>query len=519
MKKFIKGVLGLSLLISLEGFATEIIDPDITTNQVVEIKKIVEVQAELVDEIDPRIAVEEYVQLGSEIALDAGASRLVSQSAYGRPLYSWDLGDGSRAKFGEKLNYKFETPGKYTIKLNVKQGRKKVSVEKEVLVYKEKALVVTTQEDAHTEIESMAAADGIWLKKIKIKSGETGFSAEQELIKIFQENIDFISESKKIVFEDPSILGIQSFSQFWKNMSEEKKIDLSEKLIVKIESQSLQKMTKLIQPIFDVLGVKYILLTRDEALSVLFKDYETQSFLSTLEHRGVEYLIVDDGTRSPKWLPFSNLTTHFVTSGVSQNVIYLLLSVPFITFIIAFFRQFVGISTFGVFTPLMLTLSILVLGLKFGLAVFLVVLFVSYIIRNIFEKVELLYIPKIALLLSFLSLSFFLILSIAVYFDSSLNLALTIFPMMVMSTISEKFLSAQSSDGFKIALISTLETVFVALIAYALVDWDLIKSSVLAFPELVLLPILGNFWLGKFTGLRMSEYFKFRSLLGDDSQE
>ena len=190
MKKFIKGVLGLSLLISLEGFATEIIDPDITTNQVVEIKKIVEVQAELVDEIDPRIAVEEYVQLGSEIALDAGASRLVSQSAYGRPLYSWDLGDGSRAKFGEKLNYKFETPGKYTIKLNVKQGRKKVSVEKEVLVYKEKALVVTTQEDAHTEIESMAAADGIWLKKIKIKSGETGFSAEQELIKIFQENID-----------------------------------------------------------------------------------------------------------------------------------------------------------------------------------------------------------------------------------------------------------------------------------------------------------------------------------------
>jgi len=83
------------------------------------------------------------------------------------------------------------------------------------------------------------------------------------------------------------------------------------------------------------------------------------------------------------------------------------------------------------------------------------VMVVSYLIRLLFNRVELLYVPRVSLLLSTLSLSFFLVLGLAVYFKSSVNLTLAVFPMLVMATISEKFLSAQSEDGIRSAAIVT----------------------------------------------------------------
>jgi len=135
------------------------------------------------------------------------------------------------------------------------------------------------------------------------------------------------------------------------------------------------------------------------------------------------------------------------------------------------------------------------------------------------QGVELLYIPKISLLLSLLALSFFLVLGVAVYFDSTINLSLTIFPMLVMATLSEKFLSAQSTDGTRLALITAGETILVSFVAYAIITWGWMESAILAFPESILLPIFGNIWLGRFTGLRLSEYIKFRSLFHEESHE
>jgi hypothetical protein len=85
--------------------------------------------------------------------------------------------------------------------------------------------------------------------------------------------------------------------------------------------------------------------------------------------------------------------------------------------------------------------------------------------------------------------------------------------------VSEKFLSAQSADGIMNAIIAAGETVIVALLGYFLVTWGWVQNAILSLPELILLAFLGNVWLGRFTGLRLSEYFKFRSLLKNDTEE
>lgn len=512
----------LVLLLLVPGFVLAEVtlesQADVKEEIVVEESEIIEKEFEE-ERIDPIISAEDQVSLGEKILFGAETSKIISISNYGRPLFSWDFGDGSRPKFGESILYTYEQPGRYTVKLNVKQGREKESITKEILVYSQKGVLVSDDAEKFKEIQKLAEEKGIWLKKILYEGEKTGFSVEEAFIAKFQENADFIKDSRFIIFDAKSISGLQSFAQFWKKLSPEKKFDLTEKLWVKISEENLKNMAKFSQPIFEVLRPEFILLTRKESLVPIFEAEQKEDVRVKLEARGIEYRIIDDRSRTSGFLPLSKLTTYFVMNGVSQNIIYLLLSVPFLAFMVAFLRQFVGVSTFGVFAPIMLSLSFLVLGLNFGLIVFLVVLLVSYLIRNIFEKVELLYIPKIALLFSFLSLSFFGILGLAVYFDSSLNFGLTIFPMMVMSTISEKFLASQSSEGVKNAILATIETVVVALLAYFFVEWEFVKNNVLAMPEWILLPMIGMVWLGKFTGLRISEYFKFRALLRDDVQE
>ncbi len=471
-------------------------------------------------QIEPVIIAPDNISFGSEAIFDASSSKIISISNYGNPSYSWDFGDDQGIQFGEKVKYTFTAPGYYEIRLNVRQGQQKESIKKQVLVYtRQSTLIADSSGEQISAVKEEAAKKGIWLQEITVPNDSSDLSTEDVFIQKFQENFDDLEASEVIIFYSSSSRGIQSFAQFWKRLSPEVRFDLTKKLVVQISEDSLDRIAKRTQPVFEILRPEYILLTRPEAISVIFNQKKLDRVLPSLGSRAIEYQRVDAKSRVPIWLPFSRLLSFFSSQGLSQTIIYILLSVPFVTFVIAFFRQFVGVSTFGVFAPLMLALAFLVLGLNFGLIVFLMVMLVSYLIRTLFNRVELLYIPKVALLLSCLALSFFLVLGLAVYFRVSLDLSLAIFPMMMMSTISEKFLSSQSSEGIKSAIIAAVETVLVSLIAYALVDWDLVKDNILAIPELILLPIMGTVWLGRFTGLRVSEYIKFRSLLREDSQE
>ena len=469
-------------------------------------------------DIVPIISVEDFIPQGEQILFDASKSNFRGISA-GTPSVSWNFGDGTKVQWGKQIIHEFAKTGKYKVKLSIKQGMERESVEKDVFVYSQKGIIVAKSREKIQGITNQAGENGIWLKPIILKTAEKGVTLDEELVGELQKNLDFIKDSKFIIFATESADELQNFAQWWQKLAPSDKFDPKEKIWIQVtEAASLKKFKKLLYPSFSILKPREIFLIRPKALSIFFEKTNLD-FATELKNRGLEYEIINGQSNTSWLLPISKLKNYFVFRGISQTVLYLLLAVPFIAFLIVFARQFIGIKTFGVFSPLMLTLSFMLLGLNFGFTVFMVVLLVSSLLRLFFEKVELLYIPKVALLHSGVALSFFLILGIAVYFNVSLNLALAIFPMMVMSTISEKFVSAQSSTGFRSALFAAGETVLVSLAAYLLVTWTWLQTNVLATPEWIFLPALGIIWLGRFTGLRLTEYFKFRTLFKDDSEE
>jgi hypothetical protein len=210
--------------------------------------------------------------------------------------------------------------------------------------------------------------------------------------------------------------------------------------------------------------------------------------------------------------PFINF---MVEQGVPLQTIALLLMLPVVATMVAFFRQVIGIKAFGIYTPSIITFALIAFdpnGLKYGIAIFISVILVGMISRYILKRFRILYLPRVAMTLSIVSLS---ILSILVFGGIQHRTGLAsvdIFPLLIMITIAEKFVATQIEKGNRMAFILAVETLGISLVGYFLIRWDGLILFVLRFPWVVLLTFVINFSLGKWTGLRIAEYIRFRKI-------
>ena len=81
-----------------------------------------------------------------------------------------------------------------------------------------------------------------------------------------------------------------------------------------------------------------------------------------------------------------------------------------------------------------------------------------------------------------------------------------------MSTLAESFLNVKTGEGWWAASIGIGETILASLLCVAIVQWALLQSFILAYPELIFITIIINAALGRWTGLRLVEYVRFREV-------
>ena len=210
----------------------------------------------------------------------------------------------------------------------------------------------------------------------------------------------------------------------------------------------------------------------------------------------------------------SPLIQSFILTGVPVETIILILMLPIIATLIAFLRQVVGIKAFGIYTPLIITFAFLATnGLRYGVALFLVILFVGMLMRFMLKPFRLLYLPRVAIMLTVVALFilFFLVLGGTVHRTGLASVS--IFPIVIMITLVEKFVSVQIEKGNKTALILAFETLIISIAGFYIASWGFLQLSLLAHPWLILFTIPVNIIIGKWTGLRVSEYIRFRNIL------
>ena len=211
-----------------------------------------------------------------------------------------------------------------------------------------------------------------------------------------------------------------------------------------------------------------------------------------------------------------------VLQGVPIETVTLILMLPIVVTVIAFFRQVIGIKAFGIYTPALVTFAFFGIGIdadnffkgmKYGISIFVTVIAIGPITRILLKRFRLLYLPRVAIVITIVSLSTLIILIFGGLLQRTGLASVSIFPILIMVALVEKFVSTQIEKGARTAIVLSIETLIISLFCYALVSWSELVGLVQKYPWVVLITILINIALGKWTGLRLIEYIRFKNVL------
>lgn len=462
------------------------------------------------------------VIVDKSITFDAGESFVPEESTVEEVV--WNFGDGIRTT-GQTVTHTYTKPGTYTTRLTIRTDQEIVEDTREITVFDEAIVLLADSSAPEDQVElkrQQAARNGLLLLVIRAKGGPE-VVVEEELTSQLIDARDTVLKANLIITWTSGSVGPTVFSKLAQHVRQTDEISLNnlnmgEKGLIILSDTPFGVLAPSAQAAFNQLSPNYILLSRPESLDLFLEPLSAEQarqavFESPIPHRVLGTFsaraITDIGPTN-----FLSFAINFlVNKGVPVNNITLILILPVIATILSFSRQVIGIKAFGIITPAMTTLSFLVLGLKYGLIVFTAILLAGTLTRLVLRRLHLLYLPRMALVLTNASIATLILFGLGIAIDNTAILSFSIFPILILVLLAEEFIAVQFKSGARKAAQITAWTLGLSILSYFIVSWEIVRTVIVSYPEIVLLAIPINIGLGRWGGLRLTEYFRFRRLL------
>ncbi len=464
------------------------------------------------------------VVVGRTVLFDASATTGPAGADYS---YHWDFGDGVSAK-GIDATHVYSNRGTYRLRLTVTvdsgEDEQKSTDEAIVSVQDRLVVLIADQSVSQKELQQWqdyALTQGVLVVPVRATEGNQDYVTVQNLAQTILKHEQDIAASDVIVTWTAGNIGLDSLLELSRiaglNNTDLELFRLNSKAIVTIQNDSLISSARLAQTVFQTIQPRYIIVSDRNILDDVIRSAHPDELEKSLSNVDADYQVVTAYTaRGLQQLGPLNFISYMmnlmINRGVPVNSLYLILMLPVMATIIAAARQLVGIKAFGIFAPTVIALSFLSLGIRYGVVVFLTIIIVGMTARLAMKRFRLLYLPRMALVLSFLAFAIFGMFFLAAQLHKTGFVSIAIFPILIMTVLTEHFISVQIEEGYTTALKLTLETLALAIVGYLIGDWTLFKTTLLAYPELILLIFPFNYILGKFSGLRLTEYIRFRKV-------
>lgn len=204
------------------------------------------------------------------------------------------------------------------------------------------------------------------------------------------------------------------------------------------------------------------------------------------------------------------------TLPVSAQAVYrLMLLIPIGAFLLAILRSMVGVKTFGTFMPVLIALSFREMDILWGIGLLSFVVFCGLFFRALFSKLHLLLVPRLAATLTVVIL---IVLATGVIaYDAGYEhlLTVTFFPIIVITMTVERMSLIWEESGPKEAIVRFGYSVLCAVVLYEIIFGVYLEYLVFTFPEVLLILLSVLLILGRYTGYRLTELYRFRSLVSD----
>ncbi len=463
------------------------------------------------------------IAVNRTLVLDATASKTYGEKSE----YRWIIEETNQLiGKGVEIIYTPEKTGKLTFQLTVRSrkldGKMQESVARHsVVVFSKKIVLIADTSvsreklDVHTE---SALQDGVYLSIVQPNLGTPLLAMEDSIASLLLEKKDVFTNTDVVLLWTEGIYGLQALMRSIQT-EPERRAQIENSTLVLISESGLSTLERTVVGIFSSLKPQQIIITRKEAVNPLLNSETIESFKEALQKRDIDYALVShEGSGLRPWNILTTLVTYLLSHGVSSQTVILLLMLPIIATIFTFLKQVVGITTFGLYTPSIIALSFLSLGFIHGVLFLLFILFTGYIARRSMQRWRLLYVPKVAIILTVVSLSLLLLVAIGTRFGLKFSRD-SVFMLLILSTLAENFLNLKTEEGIRSALFAVAETLLGSLICVLIVQWQALQSVILAYPESLLITIVINAFLGRWTGLRIVEYFRFREIFKHIQEE
>ena len=490
------------------------------------------------DKIDEKDMIETMSDLRAEAGFDKSSivNRQISFSASASTeinvfnvKYCWEFGDGVSTE-GEEVVHVYKNSGVYRAKLIIRadSGQGLLESFDEIIVNVDRDVVVlitdqTVDEKKQKELQSTASPQGILIFNIQETTSDVDYVVEKELAQKILKNEESLNSASLIVIWTKKNIGLNAFVEAGQILGKtgvngNGGFSFGKKSIVVITDQNFSATARVAQSLYNIVSPQFIVLTDQSASSDIFSTVKVETLLNQLREKELDYKLVGLHTKRQlgvlrPWNFLSFLVSYMVDKGVSLNTIYLILVLPLIATIVAFSRQVLGFKALGIYTPSIIAVAFLVTGLKYGLVIFLVTLLVGTLGRFAARSIRLSYLPRMANVLILVCLAIFVLFFLGAYFEKQGLIDLSIFPILIMVLLTEKFVSVQIERGSKTAIILVVETLFLSMACYWLANWPTLRTLILAYPEFILLTIVLNLFIGRWTGLRLLEYYRFRKVI------
>lgn len=199
--------------------------------------------------------------------------------------------------------------------------------------------------------------------------------------------------------------------------------------------------------------------------------------------------------------------------GIPANTVFLILLTPIIAMCISFTRVVIGVPTLDMLVPIALAFAFVSVGVWVGLLVLGSVVLASYIAKMSVARVRMMFYPKRSLSLLILSFFVFAALTAALQLQYEQVLNLSIFPILILMLLGDSIVSVQLHKSMSETVTITSSTIALGLIGYVMATSEGIQNYLILYPELVLLVIPCNILIGRYFGLRLTEYFRFNEFV------
>lgn len=220
------------------------------------------------------------------------------------------------------------------------------------------------------------------------------------------------------------------------------------------------------------------------------------------------YFVIEAG--EDNWLTRS-LRAAFGDPRAAWNFdpFYLLMALPLGAFIVVFFRMILGLQTFGLFTPMLLALSYLQTGPILGPVISTGAILIGMMIAPTLRKLD---VSRVSFLGVLIALVVTVLGSLSLLLDATV--LVTAFPVVVTALVVERWWVTWEAEGLRPALKTTYATLAVAVLIAWIISTDFLFQIVGGAP--IAIPALsgaGMLLLGRYKGLRLSEFLRFSPVL------